>query len=44
MRFVHTPLVPSTSLTNSLYLGTENSQKASKTVFSCPILSEDGDT
>lgn len=44
MRFDHTPLVPSTSLTNSLYLGTVSSQKAAKTVFSCPILSEDGDT
>lgn len=40
MRFDYTSLVPSTSL----FLGTENSQKASKTVFSCPILSEDGDT
>lgn len=43
MRFVHTPLVPSTSLTNSLYLGTENGQKTAIAVVSCPILSEVGD-
>lgn len=40
MRFDHTPLVPSASL----FLGTVSSQKAAKTVFSCPILSEEGDT